>query len=222
MANKYKLFGNPISPFSYLIHAALVYKQADFEFIFIDLTKAEQKETEFLKLNPFGLVPVLETNTGQAIYESSAIFQYLEEQFPEYSMLPQTEPQRSKSRSLAAVISGQIIPLGRELLMEAFGRLILTADDRQIKRQTLVEKLTLLEQELNILSGSSNLTGCDALLFQSWNNLKIAYPDIRTLLPKLNAYIEEVAQNPIICSIESSPIVKKVREILALRLAPRN
>ena len=49
---------------------------ADFEFIFVDLAKREQKSPEFSKLTPVGKVPLLEHN-GECLFESGAISRYV-------------------------------------------------------------------------------------------------------------------------------------------------
>jgi hypothetical protein len=46
----------------------------------LDLAKKEQKRPEFLRLNPYGKVPVIDDD-GKVLFESCIINEYLEEQY---------------------------------------------------------------------------------------------------------------------------------------------
>ena len=50
-----------------------------FDLTLIDVLKGEQKSPEYLEINPLGVVPYLETDTGQGIGESNAMLWYLAE-----------------------------------------------------------------------------------------------------------------------------------------------
>lgn len=50
-----------------------------FELTLVDVLKGEQKSPEYLKINPLGVVPYLETKTGHGIGESNAMLWYLAE-----------------------------------------------------------------------------------------------------------------------------------------------
>lgn len=64
----------------------------------VNLNKFEQLKPEYLKLNPNGVVPTL-IHDGQPLYESSALLEYLDEVFPEPSMVPATAVGRSRMRA---------------------------------------------------------------------------------------------------------------------------
>ncbi len=219
MASKYKLYGHPVSPFSYLAHAALIYKKVDFDFIYIDLATGKQKESEFLNMHPHGQVPILVTDKGQNIYESWSIFEFLEEQFPEQNMLPKSQPDRAKVRTLCQVICTGIIPTARELFMEALGRQKLTDEERTNHQQNLITKLEVFEKELATLQDENSFNAVDPLFYQAWQNLNIAYPKVKELLPNLQANFERIAKTPTVISIESNPAVKQVRDFMASRFA---
>jgi maleylacetoacetate isomerase len=71
----------------------------------------EQRRPEFLALNPQGLVPVLETDDGNALTQSLAIIEYLEEEHPAPPLLPQGALARARVRALALTIACDIHPL---------------------------------------------------------------------------------------------------------------
>ena len=53
------LYGHPMSGNSYKVKLLLSLLGLDYEWVTVDLMKGEHKQPEFLKLNPFGQVPVL-------------------------------------------------------------------------------------------------------------------------------------------------------------------
>ena len=69
-------------------------KNIPFEVVEIDL---KNKPDWFLKLSPYGKVPVLE-HGGKVFYESSVINEYLEDAFPEKAMLPTDPGERARGR----------------------------------------------------------------------------------------------------------------------------
>lgn len=219
MSNKYKLYGTPISPFSYLIHAALIYKKVDFEYVFVDLGAKKQKEPEYLKLHPFGQVPLLVTDEGVNLYESLAIFEYLEEKFPDSPMLPKDLNERAKIRALCQSLATSIIPNARELLFIALGAMPCTEEELNTKRELVIAKLKTLEEEYAKLSQSKDLSPIDVMLYQAWNNLSLAYPDSVSLLPQLNDAVRKTAQNAVIQEIEALPLVKMIRQAFNARFA---
>jgi glutathione S-transferase len=74
-------------------------KKIPYEIIPIDLNKKEQKKPEFLKLNPYGKVPVI-VDGETALYESCIINEYLEEKYPEPSLMPPDSAKKAKIRIL--------------------------------------------------------------------------------------------------------------------------
>jgi glutathione S-transferase len=82
-----KLYDYPQCPFCRKVRIVLAEKGIKYERIFVDLRKKEQKRLDFLKLNPYGKVPVIEDN-GVVIYESSVINEYLDERYPTPPLMP--------------------------------------------------------------------------------------------------------------------------------------
>ncbi len=58
--------------------------------VYVDIHSQQQKTAEFLRKNPAGKIPVLETDDGAFIAESAAIVEYLEELFPQPPMIGAT------------------------------------------------------------------------------------------------------------------------------------
>ncbi len=57
------------------------------ELVSVDLAKGEQRQPDYLRLNPTGRVPVLDDD-GFVLWESNAIMQYLAERTPEQTLYP--------------------------------------------------------------------------------------------------------------------------------------
>lgn len=95
---------------AYRIRIALNLKAVDYDLVPLNLFKGEQKKTEFLKLNPDGLVPVLE-HDDNLLTQSMAILEYLEETHTDTPLLPRAPLERAFVRALAQTIVSDIHPL---------------------------------------------------------------------------------------------------------------
>lgn len=69
-----KLYGSAMSTSRVL--TVILEKQLPYELILVDIAKGEQKSEDFMKLQPFGKVPVLDDD-GFILFESRAICRYL-------------------------------------------------------------------------------------------------------------------------------------------------
>jgi maleylacetoacetate isomerase len=66
--------------------------------------------TEYLKVNPQGLMPALEID-GQIVAQSMAIISLIEELHPEPALLPADPIERAKARAFALLIAADLHPL---------------------------------------------------------------------------------------------------------------
>lgn len=78
------------SPFSWRVQLVLEEKGLSYEPVLLHFDKGEVKTPEHLARSPHGKVPAL-TDDALALYESTAIVEYLEERYPTPPLLP-TEP----------------------------------------------------------------------------------------------------------------------------------
>lgn len=65
--------------------------------------KGEQKTPEHLARNPFGTLPTLATDSGEFIFESLPIIEYLEEKFPTPSLWGNTPEARALARNIERI-----------------------------------------------------------------------------------------------------------------------
>jgi len=95
---------------AYRVRIALNLKGVDHELVPLNLFTGEQKSSGFLATNPDGLIPVLDTGSN-ILTQSMAILEYLEETYPEVSLLPKALEDRAFIRALAQTIVSDIHPL---------------------------------------------------------------------------------------------------------------
>jgi len=82
-----KLYDFLPCPFGQKVRIVLAEKGLSYELVQIDFTQGEQRKPDFLRLNPFGRVPVL-IDEDITVYDSTVIAEYLEDEYPEPPLLP--------------------------------------------------------------------------------------------------------------------------------------
>ncbi len=82
-----KLYDFLPCPFGQKVRIVLAEKGLSYELVQVDLSQGEQRRPEFLRLNPFGRVPVL-VDEDTTVYDSTIIAEYLEDEYPEPPLLP--------------------------------------------------------------------------------------------------------------------------------------
>ena len=88
-------FGNSVC--AQKVRITLVEKGLDWKTHEVNLFKSEQYSSKYLKINPKGVVPTLVVD-GQPIIESTLICEYLDETYPEPSLMPRDAISRSRMR----------------------------------------------------------------------------------------------------------------------------
>jgi glutathione S-transferase len=114
-----KLYDYPDCPFCQKVRVVLAEKDLEFEKIFVDLRKGEQKTPEFRRLNPYGKVPVL-VDEEEVIYESTVIIEYLEDEYPHPLLLPEDSGARARVRLLEDFCDNSFTPPTSALLHELY------------------------------------------------------------------------------------------------------
>jgi len=94
-----KLYDFKSSPNCQRVKVVLAEKNLSYEIVPVDLRKQEQKKPEYLKLNPYGKVPVL-TDDSTVLYESLIINEYLNEKYPDPPLMPKDPGGKAKARIL--------------------------------------------------------------------------------------------------------------------------
>lgn len=107
-----KLYTYFRSSAAFRVRIALNVKGVAYESISKDLRNqaGEQRRSDYLALNPQGLVPALE-DEGRVLGQSIAIIEYLEEKFPSPPLLPAAPAERAQVRAMALGIACDMHPL---------------------------------------------------------------------------------------------------------------
>ncbi len=100
--SKLRLYRHPLSGHSHRVELLLSLLGVDAELITVDLLNGAHKAPEFLRMNPFGQVPVLEDG-NLLLADSNAILVYLAQKFDQARWLPtEPAPQIQRWLSIAA------------------------------------------------------------------------------------------------------------------------
>jgi maleylacetoacetate isomerase len=95
---------------SYRVRIALKLKGVEYEQRPVNLASGDQKEEAFRRLNPQGLVPMLEID-GHRLTQSLAIIVYLDQRFPDPPLMPVDLVDSAHVRALAMAVACDIHPL---------------------------------------------------------------------------------------------------------------
>lgn len=144
-----KLYGYYRSSTSYRLRIALNLKGLQYENMPVNLLRDEQKTDDFAVKNPFNTVPMLAID-GRDRAQSMAILEWLDEAYPNRSLLPADTEDRFTARELTYAIATELhAPLNMPVLgylKNIFGQ---TQDAVDIwYRHWLAKTLVPLEKKL--------------------------------------------------------------------------
>ncbi|RUO57839.1 maleylacetoacetate isomerase [Pseudidiomarina insulisalsae] len=152
-----ELYGYWRSSASYRARIALNFKQLEYNYMPVHLLKegGQQHQQAYRQLNPNGLVPTLVD--GQVIlHQSLAIIEYLEEKYPERSLLPGTPRQRGAIRALALDLSSELQPLINLRVQQYLKQQLNVSDDQKQMwlEHWFKESFTAFEKNLEEVAGN--------------------------------------------------------------------
>lgn len=102
-----KLYRHPLSGHSHRVELMLSLLDVPTELVFVDLMKGAHKTPEFLALNRFGQVPVIDDN-GTVLADSNGILVYLASKYGNGQWLPNDPVEQAKVQRWLSVAAGQI------------------------------------------------------------------------------------------------------------------
>lgn len=107
----YVLYWNPFSG-SLAPMAVLEEIGTHYEKILIDMDKGENRSTEYLTIQPLGLVPAIRLTNGRYAYESAGICMYLADRHPECGLAPPVDdPDRALFNQWMFFLADTIYPV---------------------------------------------------------------------------------------------------------------
>ena len=185
------------------VKIALQEKGLTYDIVQLDLKKKDQKRPDFLKLNPYGKVPVIDDG-GTVLFESCVINEYLDEKYPHPPLIPKDAHGRGRVRNL--------VDYGLYFTHSAFRAL----RDEMLKEEresdlALVEKsrevlrglLRYLDNELegkNYLLGEMSLADID--LITRFLSLECYGAVPAPSLPRLGAWMDRMKERPSVQAIQ--------------------
>ncbi|SEI23292.1 maleylacetoacetate isomerase [Tardiphaga sp. OK245] len=144
-----ELHGYFRSSASYRVRIALNLKGLTAQHLSYHLRNGEQRSSAYLAMNPQGLVPTFRNATGDLLTQSIAIIEWLDETYPDPSLLPQDPLQRARVRSFAMVLACDTHPVQNLKVLARLRQLGLT--------ETVVT-------EWAAWANQEGLTACEALI----------------------------------------------------------
>lgn len=163
----------------------------------IRLANREQKQPEFLKLNPYGKIPVL-VEDGNVLFESCIINEYLDEKYPDPPLMPKDPYLRGRGRVLVDYALNfahePYWALRGEMLKPAPARDAAAVDATRQSLRILFEYLEAALGDKSFFLGDLSLTDIDILPRILRAETYGALPAHN--LPRLNAWLERMKQRP--------------------------
>ncbi len=197
-----KLYDFKSSPNCQRVKVVLAENNLPYEIVSIDLRAQDQNTPAYLKMNPYGKVPVL-TDDGTVLYESCIINEYLEEKYPTPPLLPRDPAQKARARILIdygmAHFDGPYQKLRMELMKDA------KEQNAQIVASAKTDLKKLLQRFEDEIGDKQYLIGdfslVDADLLPRFTRLEGfgVLPD--PALPRLGKYLERMKARPSVKAI---------------------
>jgi len=176
-----KLYHYYRSTASYRVRIALNYKKIACKLIPVHLLNdgGEQHYPDYLKINPQALVPTL-SDKGHLISQSLAIIEYLEEAYPNPSLLPKDPWLKAEVRSLAMIVACDMHPLNNLRVLQQI-RQEFKANEQQVQEwyhhwlalgfDAIEKKLSTIKRESPVCLGNT-VTLADLCLIPQVYNAK--------------------------------------------------
>lgn len=192
-----KLYHSPPSTNSRKVRIALIEKGLEFERVLIDLSKREQKNPAYLKIHPFGQVPALD-DEGFILYDSTVINEYLEDEYPYPSLLPEDSEGRARARLMEDFRDTHFNPRFVEIIHET--RKPEGQRDPKVIEQAKAEIMKCFDRTEKELEGQEYLAGTFSLA-------DIAFMANFDLLERFNIAVDPKYKNTLtwIARLKSRP-----------------
>ena len=202
-----KLYWHPFSIVPRRVRIAFREKGIAYEEVEVDLPAGAHRRPEFLRLNPFGQVPVLEDGE-LVIAESVAILEYLEERFPTPALLPEDAANRAVARQFMLWAYDYVASPWEAWIAQWFKGV--PADDPSVThgRELLATHLDVLEIRLRNrewLVGSYSLADiCYVPVVTVLDRVRLG--DLVDARPAVRSWVERLLARPAVHDTAPPPI----------------
>lgn len=198
-----KLYDYPQCPFGQKVRIVLAEKELTYELVNVDLRRGEQKRPEFLKLNPFGKVPVL-VDEDIVIYDSTIINEYLEDEYPHPRLMTEDSQGRARTRQFEDYADlAFILPVG--VLMNEVRKPEAERDAERVKRSR--DEIDRALAFLNAQLGEQPFLGrdfsvADAAFAPRMMVLRAVGVELKPQWEPLRRWIDRMAERPSLQKLE--------------------
>ncbi|NIO10299.1 MAG: hypothetical protein GTO40_20765 [Deltaproteobacteria bacterium] len=187
------------SPNCQRVEIALHEKGLPYDIVPVDLKKREQKKPDFLKLNPYGKVPVI-IDGDKVLYESCIINEYLDETYPNPPLMPKDPFQKARIRVLIDYGLNYIQPQYWALRAEMYVKTKDEERDWNVVEKTTTELRGLLQHLEQALGDKPYFMGEFSLLdialvprFIRMENFGVMPA---TSIPRLGSWLQRMKERP--------------------------
>jgi glutathione S-transferase len=180
-----KLYDSPECPFCQKTRIVLAEKDLSYETVPVDLQAGEQKRPDFLKLNPFGKVPVL-IDDEVIVYDSTIINEYLEDEYPHPQLMPADSAARARVRTFEDYADNAFIPLAGSIMRE------LRKPEAERDEAKIAQAREQIARQLAVLDGS--LAGRNWLV-GNFSLADVAFAPRVVILPALGVALDPEWRN---------------------------
>ena len=119
-----RFFEHPLSPYARKVKIVLEHKGVPYQPLFVNPMAAEDDPTlrDFLAVSPRREVPALIDDDGTAVFDSTAMLEYIEEKWPTPPSLPASPAERARVRMLEELCDTQLEAINWSLMEVRFFR----------------------------------------------------------------------------------------------------
>ena len=195
-----RLYDSATSPNCHRVKVVLEEKQLPYRLIPVDLKAGEQKRPDFLRLNPYGKVPVI-VDGQTVIYESCIINEYLEEKYRDRPLMPDDFAKRARMRILIDYGLNHFAPPYQKLREELRWKPE-KERDRQVIDDAVRNLVNLFQRFEEEIAENSYLAGdfslLDAALIPRYLRMEKWAVGIfpNSSLPRMGAWLQRMKERP--------------------------
>jgi len=154
-----KVYYAPPSIFGRKVLAVLEEKELDYTIEKMSFKEADHKKDEYLNLNPNGEIPTL-ADEEFVVYESTAIIEYLEDEYPEPPLMPQDSEGRAKVRMVEDFCDLHLFPAIVHVLIKSRNPEVEVTDEDKSAVRSCFDRIASYLGDNEYAAGKFSLADC--------------------------------------------------------------
>nr|CAJ81793.1 Novel glutathione S-transferase omega protein [Xenopus tropicalis] len=187
-----RVYSMRFCPYAQRARLVLAAKGIKHEVININL---KNKPDWFIEKSPFGLVPSLETSSGQVIYESPIVCDYLDEVYPGKKLTPADPFQKAQQKMIVEHFS-KISTLFYKILLAKKNNEDVSGVKAEVQEK-LVKLDEILAKQNGLFFGGSDVSMVDYMIWPWFERLIIFdSKDCLNKTPHIDKWYQQMLQDP--------------------------